>query len=56
MGFISEGLENRSVGKTNLNSFSSRSHLIFTITINQTNFETSEGKSAKITLVDLAGS
>ena len=56
MSFVKQGLENRTVGRTNLNAYSSRSHMLFIITINETNFETREAKSAKITLTDLAGS
>ena len=56
MNLVKLGLDNRTVGKTNLNAYSSRSHMVFVITIHETNFQTREAKSAKITLTDLAGS
>ena len=52
------GSENRSVGATNMNLDSSRSHSLFMITIEQT--ETTDGQEhirvGKLNLVDLAGS
>ena len=39
-----------------MNAFSSRSHMLFIISITSINFETKEIKCAKLTLVDLAGS
>ncbi len=39
MKFIFAGLENRTQGKTNENTFSSRSHMIFAISIVETDFE-----------------
>lgn len=50
------GTTNRSVGATNMNKFSSRSHSIFVITISQRNLETLSRKSGRLYLVDLAGS
>lgn len=50
------GSTNRSVGATNMNKFSSRSHSIFVITIAQRNLETLSRKSGRLYLVDLAGS
>lgn len=41
---------------TNMNSQSSRSHMIFLLTINQFNSETSQAKISKLFLIDLAGS
>lgn len=38
-----------------MNSFSSRSHLLFIISVYQHNLYTGEARKAKITLVDLAG-
>ena len=40
MNFVYEGLENRTVGRTNQNAYSSRSHMLFIITVHETNFET----------------
>lgn len=50
------GLENRSVGITQMNALSSRSHMLFMITIVQNDFASGEAKSARLTVVDLAGS
>lgn len=50
------GWTNRSVGETNMNKFSSRSHSIFVITIGQRNLETLSRKRGRLYLVDLAGS
>lgn len=52
---ISEGSKQRSVTSTNVNSVSSRSHALLTITITQTGVDESEIVS-KLNLVDLAGS
>jgi kinesin family protein 5 len=54
--FIKLGTSNRAVGKTNMNEHSSRSHLIFLMTIHQTNVKTLVSKTGKLCLVDLAGS
>lgn len=51
-----EGSSNRTVASTRMNEESSRSHSIFTITINQKHLVTLESKSGKLFLVDLAGS
>jgi kinesin family protein 5 len=53
---IKRGSSNRAVGKTNMNEHSSRSHLIFIMTIHQTNVKTLISKTGKLYLVDLAGS
>ena len=53
---IKVGSSNRAVGKTNMNEHSSRSHLIFLMTIHQTNLKTLVSKTGKLYLVDLAGS
>lgn len=50
------GLDNRSVGTTQMNTQSSRSHMLFVITLIQNDFSSGEAKSAKLTVVDLAGS
>lgn len=54
--FIKIGSSNRAVGRTNMNEHSSRSHLIFLMTIHQTNVKTLISKTGKLYLVDLAGS
>jgi kinesin family protein 5 len=50
------GLDNRSIGKTNMNEHSSRSHSIFIMQVNQTNLIDLSVKIGKLYLVDLAGS
>lgn len=50
------GKYNRSVAETNLNEHSSRSHLIFMMTIEQKNLHDRSLKVGKLHLVDLAGS
>ncbi|CAE7538358.1 kif3 [Symbiodinium natans] len=50
------GKYNRAVAATNLNEHSSRSHLIFMLTIEQTNLHDRSVKVGKLHLVDLAGS
>ena len=50
------GNENRSVSSTLMNEESSRSHLIFMLTIYQKNLEDMSAKSGRLFLVDLAGS
>jgi len=39
-----------------MNDFSSRSHMAFILTLHQNNLKDGSAKSAKITVVDLAGS
>lgn len=53
---ISLGLQNRRVAKTNMNDNSSRSHLIFILSVVQTDMNTMSRKSGRLYLVDLAGS
>merc|ERR1719356_1110559 len=50
------GHENRSTGATNMNEHSSRSHLVFTLTLEQKSLHTKSVKRGKLHLVDLAGS
>jgi kinesin family protein 5 len=50
------GNDNRSVGHTDMNAKSSRSHSCFILTINSENVESLVKKSGKLYLVDLAGS
>jgi kinesin family protein C2/C3 len=53
---ISAGHQHRSVGVTNLNEQSSRSHMLLTLTVLTTNLRTGEKHVGKLSLVDLAGS
>uniref|UniRef100_A0A0G4FSF9 Kinesin-like protein n=1 Tax=Chromera velia CCMP2878 TaxID=1169474 RepID=A0A0G4FSF9_9ALVE len=50
------GHKNRSVAATNMNAHSSRSHLLFIVTIQQKNMHDLSLKVGKLYLVDLAGS
>jgi kinesin family member 5 len=50
------GSDNRSIGATNMNEHSSRSHSIFIMTIHQNNIKDLSAKTGKLYLVDLAGS
>ena len=50
------GNGNRAVSATNMNSGSSRSHLVFIFTINMTNINDYSAKVGKLSLIDLAGS
>ena len=50
------GNQQRTVGKTNMNEYSSRSHAIFSIKIEMHNYLTGDFKVGKLNLVDLAGS
>lgn len=56
LSLIQEGSQNRSLGHTNMNEASSRSHMVFILTVHQNNLRDLSAKSAKLTLVDLAGS
>lgn len=53
---IKIGSDNRSVGATNMNAHSSRSHSIVIMTIHQNNLKDLSAKTGKLYLVDLAGS
>ncbi|PFX27213.1 Chromosome-associated kinesin KIF4A [Stylophora pistillata] len=53
---LEQGSASRATGATAMNSRSSRSHAIFTITLEQKKLQGSELKKAKFHLVDLAGS
>jgi kinesin family protein 5 len=46
----------RSIASTNMNERSSRSHMIFILTISQNNTVDLTAKTGKLYLVDLAGS
>lgn len=46
----------RAIAATNMNERSSRSHLLFILTISQNNLEEMSAKTGKLYLVDLAGS
>ena len=50
------GNENRSIGVTNMNKQSSRSHSVFILQVEQKNLTDFSSKTGKIYLVDLAGS
>jgi len=56
LSIIDSGNMARSVGETNMNERSSRSHSVVIITVGQQNLETGEKRGSKLTLVDLAGS
>ena len=56
---FSEGNVNRHVGSTNMNEHSSRSHSVFTITVESSEMDDqgeSHIKVGKLNIVDLAGS
>lgn len=53
---ISIGQKNRITCATNMNEHSSRSHLIFLLTLNQTSQPDGASKTSKLFLIDLAGS
>jgi kinesin family protein 5 len=56
LDFIEQGSMNRSVACTNMNANSSRSHLVFILSIHQKNTNDLSSKVGKLYLVDLAGS
>ena len=56
INFFNKGAENRIVASTKMNTISSRSHSIFSVTIYQRNVLTESSKIGKIYFVDLAGS
>lgn len=56
LALMRHGATNRAVAATGMNEGSSRSHSVFTITINQRNVVNSTQKAGKLVLVDLAGS
>ncbi|CAK0833521.1 unnamed protein product [Prorocentrum cordatum] len=53
---IEDGMADRHVAATSMNSASSRSHLIFIIVVETTNKATKQVSTGKLTLCDLAGS
>lgn len=53
---MTTGNRNRTVGYTNMNDHSSRSHAIFQISIEMCNTETNMVRVGKLNLIDLAGS
>lgn len=53
---ISIGQKNRMTCATNMNEHSSRSHLIFLLTLNQVSLTDGASKTSKLFLIDLAGS
>ncbi|VFQ59269.1 unnamed protein product [Cuscuta campestris] len=59
LSLIAAGEEHRHVGSTNFNLLSSRSHTIFTLTVESSPCENSEGEAVSLSqlhLIDLAGS
>jgi hypothetical protein len=56
MDALWRGARNRSVGSTDVNEHSSRSHTIFQVIIETRTTSTMKGTKAKLNLVDLAGS
>eukprot|EP01091_Cochliopodium_minus_P015078 TRINITY_DN5272_c0_g1_i2.p1 TRINITY_DN5272_c0_g1~~TRINITY_DN5272_c0_g1_i2.p1 ORF type:complete len:672 (-),score=205.91 TRINITY_DN5272_c0_g1_i2:52-2067(-) len=54
--FLEKANKNRSMGRTNMNDRSSRSHTVFTLKIQGTNKVTSAKTKAVLNLIDLAGS
>lgn len=56
INIMAQGNKNRTVGKTNMNEHSSRSHAIFMIKIEMCDLNTNKVKVGKLNLIDLAGS
>ncbi len=56
MGFLKEACNNRTIGVTNFNDQSSRSHLVLTLSVFGRHLETKKVFKGKLNLVDLAGS
>ena len=56
INFFNIGTNNRIVSSTKMNTISSRSHSLFSVTIYQRNVITESSKTGKIYFVDLAGS
>lgn len=54
--FLRIGNQNRSIGVTNMNKQSSRSHSVFILHVEQKNLTDFSSKKGKMYLVDLAGS
>ena len=53
---IDQARQNRAIAATNMNERSSRSHMIFILSISQNNTVDLTAKTGKLYLVDLAGS
>lgn len=53
---MDEAQKNRSQGKTNMNEYSSRSHMVLYIILRTTNIQTGLKSYGKLSLIDLAGS
>lgn len=56
LSVMAHGNKNRTVGRTNMNEHSSRSHAIFMIKIEMCDLDTNKVKVGKLNLIDLAGS
>lgn len=53
---MDEAQKNRSQGRTNMNEYSSRSHMVLYIIVRTTNIQTGLKSYGKLSLIDLAGS
>lgn len=56
LNVMAHGNKNRTIGQTNMNEHSSRSHAIFMIKIEMCDLDTNKVKVGKLNLIDLAGS
>lgn len=56
LNIMAQGNKNRTIGRTNMNEHSSRSHAIFMIKIEMCDLNTNKVKVGKLNLIDLAGS
>lgn len=56
LSYLDEGQTRRKTAATNKNAVSSRSHALFTLSVNLTDRESNQMRNARLTLVDLAGS
>lgn len=56
LNVMAHGNKNRTIGRTNMNEHSSRSHAIFMIKIEMCDLDTNKVKVGKLNLIDLAGS
>lgn len=56
MRWLKIGTNSRTLEHTNMNEMSSRSHMVVTLTLYQNNLNDMSARTAKLTLIDLAGS
>ena len=54
--YYNQGISNRSIGRTNMNAVSSRSHMITILSVTQKDTIEKNIKRGKFYLIDLAGS